>query len=165
MSKKEIVRKSRVIRKTFGFVEAIQVTKLIEDRDEYKLFDYCKAHNIAWATKTTGHCPSDEGAEGFTVFYNKTNGKYSVINFCCTGYYLDNNKNNNQEDEDIDLLLESIKNEIASMTCDECGKIDESVDCYAEADNVTDEFMGYVHLCKFCIESHEENSGTVVYKE
>lgn len=109
MSKKEIARKSRVIRKTFGFVVAIQVTKLIEDRDEYKLFDYCEAHNIAWATKTTRYCPSNGESEGFTVFYNKTNGKYSVINFCRTGYYL-GHENNNQED--IDLLLESIKNEI-----------------------------------------------------
>lgn len=162
MSKKEIVKKSRIIRNTFGFVGAIQVTKLIEDGNECKLFDYCKAYDIAWATKTTKYCPKDGITEGFTVFYNKTNDKYSVINFCSTGYYL-GHKNNNQED--IDLLLESIKNKIEIITCDECGKIDESVECYTEADNDTDEFIGYINLCKDCIKTYEENSGTIVYKE
>lgn len=57
------------------------------------------------------------------------------------------------------------KKEIEIITCDECGKIDESVECYTEVDNATDEFIGYINLCKDCIKTYEENSGTIVYKE
>ena len=78
------------IRKVFGFVDGIKLSKMFVKGDNcnHHVIDFCDARGIATDVTVTGFCPSDGFPQGFITCTN-AKGQVCKIGFGCTGCFLD----------------------------------------------------------------------------
>ena len=89
MSRFDARRTRGDIRKVFGFIDAIKLSKMFTRGNNHvnHLIDFCDDRNIVTDVTTTGFCPSDGFPQGFITCTN-SKGKTCKIGFGCTGCFL-----------------------------------------------------------------------------